>query len=79
MRPAPALSAQECSEVKTVAQGLLAKLESVLVPGWRQKAAARSQIRPASENTLDTGLPQACTPEIFTQECPALFEHVRER
>jgi type I restriction enzyme R subunit len=49
------------------------------VLSWRQKAAARSKIRLAIEDELDTGLPRAYTPELFNQKCSAVFEHVYER
>ncbi|MFT3754609.1 MAG: hypothetical protein QM769_01460 [Pseudoxanthomonas sp.] len=32
----------------------------------------------AIEDTLDTGLPRAYTPDIYRQKCDALFEHVYE-
>jgi type I restriction enzyme R subunit len=78
-RPSPELSTEERTEVKKVARDLLAKLNGLLVLSWRQKAAARSKIRLAIEDTLDTGLPRAYTPEIFNQKCSAVFEHVYER
>ncbi len=43
-----------------------------------QKAAARSQLKLAIEDTLDTGLPRAYTPELYKQKCSAVFEHVYE-
>ncbi len=77
-RPAPELSSEERAEVKKVARELLAKLKSVLVLNWRQKAAARSSLKLAIEDTLDMGLPRAYTPEIYKQKCSALFEHMYE-
>ena len=77
-RPAPDLSPEERAEVKKVARELLAKLKSVLVLNWRQKAAARSSLKLAIEDTLDVGLPRAYTPEIYKQKCWALFEHMYE-
>ena len=62
-----------------VARALLGRLQQVLVLSWRQKSAARSQVKLAIEDTLDSGLPRAYTPEIFTRKCAALFEHVYER
>jgi len=32
----------------------------------------------AIEDTLDSGLPRAYTPEIYGHKCSALFEHVYE-
>ncbi len=78
-RPAPPLTAAERAEVKKVARELLARLQDLLVLNWRQKAAARSALRLAIEDLLDTGLPPAYTPTLFEQKCTALFEHLFER
>ena len=77
-RPAPELSTEERTEVKKVARELLARLKQLLVLNWRQKSAARSQLKLAIEDTLDTGLPRAYTPELYQKKCSALFEHVYE-
>lgn len=77
-RPAPALSAEERAEVKKVARELLARLKKLLVLNWRQKPTARSQLKLAIEDLLDTGLPRAYTPEVYQQKCSAVFEHVYE-
>ena len=77
-RPAPALSTEERSEVKKVARELLARLKALLVLNWRQKSTARSQLKLTIEDTLDTGLPRAYTPELYHQKCSAVFEHVYE-
>src|SRR5262249_53580406 len=77
-RPAPVLTTEERVEVKKVAQGLLARLKNLLVLNWRQKAAARSALRLAIEDTLDAGLPRAYEPEMYRQKCSAIFEHVYE-
>lgn len=77
-RPAPALSAEERAEVKKVARELLARLKKLLVLNWRQKSTARSQLKLAIEDLLDTGLPRAYTPEVYRQKCSAVFEHVYE-
>lgn len=78
-RPAPALSTDERAEVKKVARELLTRLKSLLVLNWRQKSTARSQLKLAIEDTLDSGLPRAYAPEIYQQKCAAVFEHVYER
>jgi type I restriction enzyme R subunit len=57
-RPSPELSTEERTEVKKVARDLLARLKELLVLSWRQKSAARSQIKLAIEDTLDSGLPR---------------------
>ena len=64
-RPAPDLSTAERDEVKKVARELLARLKELLVLNWRQKAAARSKLKLTIEDTLDTGLPRAFTPELL--------------
>ncbi|MBA3034168.1 MAG: type I restriction endonuclease subunit R [Gammaproteobacteria bacterium] len=77
-RPAPELSADERAEVKKAASELLARLKNLLVLNWRQKSSARSQLKLAIEDTLDSGLPRAYTPELYNQKCSAVFEHVYE-
>ncbi len=77
-RPAPELSGEERAEVKKVARELLARLKDLLVLNWRQKSTARSQLKLAIEDTLDSGLPRAYTPELYRQKCAAVFEHVYE-
>lgn len=77
-RPAPELSTEERAEVKKVARDLLARLKDLLVLNWRQKSTARSQLKLTIEDTLDTGLPRAYTPELYRQKCSAVFEHVYE-
>lgn len=77
-RPTPELSHEERAEVKKVARDLLARLKELLVLNWRQKAAARSQLKIAIEDTLDSGLPRAYTPDLYQQKCAALFEHMYE-
>lgn len=77
-RPAPALTTAERGEVKKVARELLARLQDLLVLNWRQKVAARSQLKQAIEDALDAGLPRAYTPELYRLKCWAVFEHVYE-
>ncbi len=77
-RPAPELSTEERAEVKKVARELLIRLKGLLVINWRQKSAARSQLKLAIEDTLDNGLPRAYTPELYHDKCSAVFEHVYE-
>jgi len=77
-RPAPELSAEERTEVKKVARELLTRLKQLLVINWRQKSAARAQLRLAIEDVLDTGLPRIYSPELYQKKCSAVFEHVYE-
>jgi len=76
-RPAPELSTEERAEVKKVARELLNRLKSLLVLNWRQKSAARSQLKLAIEDVLDT-LPEAYDRPLYAQKCSALFEHIFE-
>ena len=77
-RPAPQLSTEERTEVKKAARELLARLKALLVLNWRQKFAARSQLKLTIEDTLDKVLPRTYTPELYQQKCSAVFEHVYE-
>ncbi len=77
-RPAPELSGEERAEMKKAARELLVRLKSLLVLNWRQKSSARSQLKLTIEDTLDTSLPRAYTPELYRQKCSAVFEHVYE-
>ncbi len=77
-RPAPELSTEERAEVKKVARELLCRLKSLLVLNWRQKSSARSQLKLAIEDVLDTGLPRIYSPDLYRQKCSAVFEHVYE-
>jgi type I restriction enzyme R subunit len=77
-RPAPDLSAEERAEVKKAAKDLLTRLKDLLVLNWRAKAAARSSLKLAIEDTLDTGLPRAYSTDLYKQKCAAVFEHVYE-
>ncbi|MBS0167874.1 MAG: type I restriction endonuclease subunit R [Nitrospira sp.] len=77
-RPAPALSAEERTELKKVAKDLLEKLKQLLVLNWRQTVSARSRVKLAIEDLLDQGLPRAYTPDLYKQKCSAVFEHVYE-
>ena len=76
-RPAPELTTAERDEVKKVAKALLPRIQQLLVLNWRQKSAARSSLKLAIEDTLDT-LPAAYDRPLFAQKCSALFEHVYE-
>jgi type I restriction enzyme R subunit len=77
-RPAPELTTEERAEVKKVARELLARLKELLVLDWRKKSGARAQLQLAIQDTLDSGLPRAYTPELYREKCAAVFEHVYE-
>ena len=57
---------------------MLARLKQLLVLNWRGKAAARSQIKLAIEDILDSGLARVYTQEVYQQKCSAIIEHVYE-
>ena len=76
-RSAPDLSVEERNEVKKVAKALLSRLKELLVINWRQKFAARSTLKLAIEDTLDT-LPKAYDMVLFNEKCSLVFEHVYE-
>jgi type I restriction enzyme R subunit len=76
-RPAPELSTDERAEVKKVARELLNRLKQLPVLNWRQKSTARSQLKLAIEDVLDT-LPEAYDQPLYAQKCSALFEHIFE-
>jgi type I restriction enzyme R subunit len=77
-RPSPELSPAERDEVKKVARDLLIKVKSLLVTDWRKTTTARARMRLAIEDSLDAGLPDAYTPDVYGKKVAALFEHVYE-
>ncbi|MBA2524955.1 MAG: type I restriction endonuclease subunit R [Pyrinomonadaceae bacterium] len=77
-RPAPELNADERAEVKKMTRELLARLKQLLVLNWRQKSSARSRLKLAIEDVLDTGLPRVYDKPLYQQKCSAVFEHVYE-
>jgi type I restriction enzyme R subunit len=77
-RPAPELSTDERAELKKVSRELLNKIKHLLVINWRQKSTARSQLKLAIEDSLDTGLPTAFSRDLYEQKCSAVFEHFYE-
>jgi type I restriction enzyme, R subunit len=79
LKPAPELTTDERAEIKKVVRVLLAKLKQLLVLDWRQRSSARSQVRMAIEDELDSGLPRAFTKDLYQQKCSALFEHMYEK
>lgn len=76
-KPVPQLTTEERAEIKKVAKNLLGKIRGLLVMDWRQKGAARSKVRLAIEDMLET-LPKAFDKELYQQKCAALFEHIYE-
>jgi type I restriction enzyme R subunit len=77
-RPAPELTADERAEVKRVSRELLTKIKQLIILNWRQKAAARSQLRLTIEDVLDNGLPRVYSKETYKEKCSKVFEHFYE-
>ncbi len=46
--------------------------------GGQTTERLRVQLKLTIEDTLDSGLPRAYTPELYNQKCSAVFEHVYE-
>ena len=77
-RPAPVLTDEERASVRRVAKEMLARVKELLAPHWREKAAARAGAKLAIEDALDSGLPEAYSPEMFRLKVGAVFEHIYE-
>lgn len=76
MRPAPDLSDSERTQVKAVADELLAILKrDKIVLDWRKEQATRAAVRVAVEETLDR-LPDKFTRQLYAQKCDAVYQHV---
>jgi len=76
MRPAPDLSDSERTQVKAVAEELLAILKrNKIVLDWRKEQATRAAVRVAVEETLDR-LPEKFTRQLYAQKCDAVYQHV---
>jgi type I restriction enzyme R subunit len=73
-----ALLADERVDLKKVSRESLTRIQQLLVINWRQKSTARSQLKPAIEDTLDSRLPPAYENALYGQKCAALFEHFYE-
>jgi type I restriction enzyme R subunit len=76
MRPAPELSGDEKTQVKRVAEELLAILKrGKIVLDWRKEQSTRAAVRVAVEETLDR-LPEKFTRQLYAQKCDAVYQHV---
>ena len=76
MRPAPELSDEERTQVKRVAEELLAALKrGKIVLDWRKEQATRAAVRVSVEETLDR-LPEKFTRQIYAQKCDLVYQHV---
>lgn len=78
-RPAPELTVEEKAEVKKVAKELLVRLNVLLDLDWRGRVSARSKVQLAIEETLDEGLPDKYSKEIYDEKASKLFDHFYEK
>ena len=53
-------------------------LQGILTTDWIKTALSRARVREAIEDSLDSGLPRAYTPDVFKQKAGVLFQHVYE-
>ena len=76
MRPAPDLTDAEQTQVKRVAEELLAILKrDKIVLDWRKEQNTRASVRVAVEETLDR-LPEKFTRQQYAQKCDLVYQHV---
>ncbi len=75
----PELTPAQRNQVKQVARDLLGKLHTSLRIDWHKTAQSRAVVLDAIEETLDEGLPEPYTPELFRAKSGMIFQHVYER
>lgn len=78
-RPGPELTSAQRNQVKQVARDLLAKVHTSLRLDWHKTTQSRAAVLEAIEETLDEGLPEPYTPELFRAKSGTIFQHVYER
>jgi len=54
------------------------KIKQLLVLNWQQNSAARTQLKILIKNALDECLPRAYTPELYQQQCEAVFADIEQ-
>ena len=47
-----------------------------LVLDWRNRQQTRAQVKVAIETSLDAGLPDPYTAELYQEKCEAVYQHV---
>jgi type I restriction enzyme R subunit len=72
------LTPDEVKSVKKVARSLVGAIQARLVLNWRDKLQARAVMLESIRTTLDEGLPEGYTKELFEQKSQAVFLHVFE-
>ena len=76
-KPAMKLNKKEIGQVKKAAQTLLETLkEQKLVLDWRKRQQTRADVQVTIEKLLDAELPEKYVPEIFTEKCQLVYQHV---
>jgi type I restriction enzyme R subunit len=76
-KPDPALSDDECEQVKGVAKRLLTHVHERLVLDWRRKAETLADVRVAIRDILDE-LPAEPYPRtVYDAKVQAVFDHMR--
>ena len=78
-RPGPGLTPAERDEVKKVARALLAKLRATLTLDWQNTVQSRARVHEAIAETLNEGLPEPYTRDVFELKTRAVFDHVYQR
>ena len=78
-RPGPDLTPAERDEVKKVARALLAKLRATLTLDWQNTVQSRARVHEAIAETLNEGLPEPYTRDVFELKTRAVFDHVYQR
>ncbi len=78
-KPSVELTAKELDQVKATARSLLVTLKAEkLVLDWRKLQQARAEVRVTIEQVMDSGLPEAYSPELFEAKAGAVYQHVYE-
>jgi len=76
-KPEPDLKEKEKQQVKLVARELLEKLKAdKLVLDWKKRLQTRAAVQVTIENVLNVGLPRIYSPELYTQKCESIYQHV---
>ncbi len=78
LQSAPDLNDSDRAKVKQSARELVERIKHLLVLNWKQKAAAKAQLRLLIKDALDIGLPHAYTPALYQQRCEAVFAHIEQ-
>lgn len=65
--------------MKLVVRHLYQRLQSVTVIDWKKRSSARAGVQEAIGETLDEGLPDAYTRQIYQTKCRLVFDYLYER